>query len=123
MVATTELTFLVIFAFWALVISEVPAINHTEKPMDFGILNAVANADRFPPEDQWLSGHSIAYYYGGHYAAAMLSTLTGVSDGQGVQPCRGHDSRPAGRRGTGPGVQRAAPGRSPGVSRPGGRNC
>ena len=78
-VATTELTFLVMFAFWALVISEVPAINHTEKPMDFGILNAVANADRFPPEDQWLSGHSIAYYYGGHYVAAMLSTLTGVA--------------------------------------------
>ena len=78
-VATTELTFLVIFAFWALVISEAPAISHTEKPMDFGILNAVANADGFPPEDQWLSGHSIAYYYGGHYVAAMLSTLSGVA--------------------------------------------
>ena len=78
-VGVTELTFLAIFAFWALVISEVPAINHTEKPMDFGILNAVANADRFPPEDQWLSGHSVAYYYGGHYVAAMLSTLTGIA--------------------------------------------
>ena len=78
-VGVTELSFLAIFAFWALVISEVPAINHTEKPMDFGILNAVANADRFPPEDQWLSGHSVAYYYGGHYVAAMLSTLTGVA--------------------------------------------
>ena len=78
-VLTTELLFLAVFAFWALVISEAPAINHTEKPMDFGILNAVANADGFPPEDQWLSGHSIAYYYGGHYVAAMLSTLTGVA--------------------------------------------
>ena len=78
-VGTTELLFLAVFAFWALVISEVPAINHTEKPMDFGILNAVANADRFPPQDQWLSGHSIAYYYGGHYMAAMLATLTGVA--------------------------------------------
>lgn len=82
-VATTELTFLVIFVFWALVISEVPGISHTEKPMDFGILNAVANADGFPPEDQWLSGHSIAYYYGGHYVAAMLSTLTGVATDKG----------------------------------------
>lgn len=78
-VVITELTFLAIFAFWALVISEAPGISHTEKPMDFGILNAVANADGFPPEDQWLSGHSIAYYYGGHYVAAMLSTLTGVA--------------------------------------------
>ena len=78
-ITTTELAFLVLFAFWALVISEAPAINHTEKPMDFGILNAVANAESFPPEDQWLSGHSVAYYYGGHHAAGMLSTLTGVA--------------------------------------------
>ncbi len=78
-VATTELLFLAMFAFWTLVISEVPAINHTEKPMDFGIMNAVANADGFPPEDQWLSGHSIAYYYGGHHMAATLATLTGVA--------------------------------------------
>ena len=78
-VVTTELLFLAVFAFWALVISEVPAINHTEKPMDFGILNAVANANGFPPEDQWLSGYSIAYYYGGHYMAATLATLTGVA--------------------------------------------
>ena len=77
--ATTEALFLALFAFWALVVSEVPAINHTEKPMDFGIMNAVIAADRFPPEDQWLSGHSIAYYYGGHHLAAMLTKLSGVS--------------------------------------------
>ena len=70
--------FLGLFAFWALVIGEAPGINHTEKPMDFGIMNAVINAAQFPPEDQWLSGHSIAYYYGGHYVAAMLTTLSGI---------------------------------------------
>ncbi|MXZ91641.1 MAG: hypothetical protein F4W95_09430 [Chloroflexi bacterium] len=80
-VAVTELLFLAVFVFWALVISEAPAINHTEKPMDFGILNAIVNATGFPPEDQWLSGHGIAYYYGGHYVAAMLTTLTGVTSG------------------------------------------
>ena len=78
-VATTELLFLAMFALWASVISEVSGINHTEKPMDFGILNAIAHADAFPPEDQWLSGHSIAYYYGGHQMAAALATLTGVA--------------------------------------------
>ena len=77
-VVATEVLFLAMFAFWALVISEAPAINHTEKPMDFGILNAIVNAATFPPEDQWLAGHSIAYYYGGHYVAAMLTALTGV---------------------------------------------
>ena len=77
-VLTVELTFLAMFAFWALVISEVPAINHTEKPMDFGILNAIVGAGSFPPMDSWLAGHGIAYYYGGHYVAATLTTLTGV---------------------------------------------
>ena len=80
-VVGTEVLFLAMFVFWALVISEAPAINHTEKPMDFGILNAIVNAETFPPEDQWLAGHSIAYYYGGHYVAAMLTTLTGVPAG------------------------------------------
>ena len=79
----TELLFIAVFAFWALVISEVPAINHTEKPMDFGIMNAVINSAQFPPEDQWLSGHAIAYYYGGHYVAAMMTTLTGISSDVG----------------------------------------
>ena len=78
-IAATELIFLGMFVFWALAVSEAPAINHTEKPMDFGIMNAVARADGFPPEDQWLSGHGIAYYYGGHYVAAMLSQLTGIA--------------------------------------------
>lgn len=77
-VVTTEVLFVALFAFWALVISEVPAINHTEKPMDFGIMNAVMNAASFPPEDQWLSGYPVAYYYGGHYIAAMLSTVSRV---------------------------------------------
>ena len=74
----TELLFLAVFAFWTLVVSEVPAINHTEKPMDFGIMNAVALADRFPPQDHWLAGHPVAYYYGGHLIAALLSTMSGV---------------------------------------------
>ena len=77
-IVATEVLFLALFALWALVASEVPGINHTEKPMDFGIMNAVINSAQFPPEDQWLSGHSIAYYYGGHYVAAMLTTLSGV---------------------------------------------
>lgn len=79
-VVATELTFLGMFVFWTLVVSEAPAINHTEKPMDFGIMNAIARADGFPPEDHWLAGHSIAYYYGGHYVAALLAQITGVAN-------------------------------------------
>ena len=82
-IVVTEGLFIGLFLFWVLVISEVPGINHTEKPMDFGIMNAVINSAQFPPEDQWLSGHSIAYYYGGHYMAAMLTKLSGVSSDVG----------------------------------------
>ena len=82
-IVVTEGLFIGLFLFWALVISEVPGISHTEKPMDFGILNAVINSAQFPPEDQWLSGHSIAYYYGGHYVAGMLTKLSGVSSDVG----------------------------------------
>ena len=81
----TELTFLAIFAFWALVISEVPAINHTEKPMDFGILNSRSQRGSVSAGRPVAVRHSVAYYYGGHYVAAMLSTLTGIAYGQGVQ--------------------------------------
>lgn len=77
-VLMAELVFLAFFGFWVAVVSEVPAINHTEKPMDFGFLNAVVQSRYFPPEDPWLSGHPISYYYFGHFMMASITKLTGV---------------------------------------------
>ncbi|MQF69693.1 hypothetical protein FIM12_05120 [SAR202 cluster bacterium AD-804-J14_MRT_500m] len=78
-IVTGHLLFLVIFVTWISVISQVPAINHTEKPMDFGILNAVLRAESFPPEDMWLAGHTINYYYFGHLMMGVLTQLTGIA--------------------------------------------
>ncbi len=73
-----ELIFVGLFALWAFVTSGAPAITHTEKPMDFMLLNAAHQARYFPAEDLWLSGHSISYYYFGHIIVAFLTNLTGA---------------------------------------------
>ena len=78
-----EAVFLVFFFLWLWVTSEAPAIRGTEKPMDFGFLNAVLQSRHFPPEDQWLSGHSISYYYGGHFIMALLVKLTAIPSNVG----------------------------------------
>jgi len=74
----SEIVFLVVFFTWILVVSQVPDISHTEKPMDFGFLNAIIQSNSFPPEDMWLSGESISYYYFGHMIMANLSELTSI---------------------------------------------
>ncbi|NQW23170.1 MAG: hypothetical protein HQ475_06975 [SAR202 cluster bacterium] len=78
-----EVLFIGFFLMWLGIISEAAAINHTEKPMDFGFMNAVLQSRFFPPEDPWLSGNSISYYYFGHFMMAFLAQLTGVTSSVG----------------------------------------
>ena len=82
-VATAEILFVGFFLLWAGITSASPAIDHTEKPMDFGFLNAVLRSRFFPAEDPWLAGHPISYYYFGHFIMAMLIKLTAVSPSVG----------------------------------------
>ena len=75
---TGELVFLGFYFLWLSVVSSAPAINHTEKPMDFAFLNSILRSTYFPPEDPWLAGHSISYYYFGHFMMAFLTKLTAI---------------------------------------------
>ncbi|MFQ6027536.1 MAG: DUF2298 domain-containing protein [Dehalococcoidia bacterium] len=75
----TEVVFVAFFLLWLALVSEFPAINHTEKPMDFAFLNAVLESRFFPPEDPWLAGHPISYYYFGHFMMAALTQITATS--------------------------------------------
>ncbi len=75
---TSELVFLGLYVLWLSVVSSAPAINHTEKPMDFAFLNSILRSAHFPPEDPWLAGHSISYYYFGHFMMASLTKLTAI---------------------------------------------
>jgi len=60
-----------------------PAIDHTEEPMDFAFLNACLRSPRMPPNDPWLAGHSISYYYFGYLIIALLTKLIGAPAGVG----------------------------------------
>lgn len=82
-ILTTELLFLLAFGAWALVRSMNPDITGTEKPMEQAFINAILRSDGIPPNDPWLSGYAISYYYFGYMMVALLIRLTGVATGVG----------------------------------------
>ncbi len=56
-----------------------PAIFGAEKYMDFAFFNTLLRAEHFPPEDPWLSGKPLNYYYFGYLLFANLSRATGIA--------------------------------------------
>ena len=76
-----EAVFLAVFVAWALMRAGMPGILHTEQPMDFAFLNASMIAPTFPPEDPWLSGHGISYYYFGFLTMGLPGVLAGIPSG------------------------------------------
>lgn len=63
------------FLFFAWQRSLAPDIFGAEKYMDFAFLNALARADGMPPEDPWMAGYTINYYYFGYWCFALLARL------------------------------------------------
>lgn len=78
---TMEALYLVAFVFWSLVRASNPEISGTEKPMELAFINAILNSSSFPPNDPWLSGHAISYYYFGYVLIAVLTRLSAVPAG------------------------------------------
>ena len=74
-----EVVFLAFFALWTLFRAFDPAINHTEQPMDFAFLNASIRSTFGQPEDPWMRGESISYYYFGYWMMGALSEISGVA--------------------------------------------
>jgi YYY domain-containing protein len=77
-ILTAEAIFAVAFVLWALVRAANPQIIYTEKPMEMAFLNSIVRSPTFPPQDPWLSGFSISYYYFGYVMVSMLVRLTGT---------------------------------------------
>jgi YYY domain-containing protein len=75
----TEALFLLSFAAFTLFRAYNPEIAGTEKPMEFAFVNGILNSRSFPPNDPWLSGFSISYYYMGYVMVAMLTRLSGLA--------------------------------------------
>ncbi len=57
----------------------IPDIYGTEKFMDEAFVSAIMRSPHLPPNDPWLSGYAINYYYLGHFLVATIAKLLGTS--------------------------------------------
>ncbi|MBI3166673.1 MAG: hypothetical protein HYZ24_18460 [Chloroflexi bacterium] len=78
LIITTEILFLLAFAFMAFVRSANPELASTEKPMELMFINSILRSETFPPQDAWLSGYAISYYYFGYVLTAMLARIASI---------------------------------------------
>ena len=77
-IVAAEILFLAVFLGWVVYRAYDPAINHTEQPMDLAMLNASIGSDYGAPEDPWLRGEAVSYYYFGYWMMGILSKLTAI---------------------------------------------
>lgn len=80
LVLAVELLFAAALALWALVRAYSPDLTTAggEKFMEIMYLNSIGRSEYFPPQDAWLSGYAISYYYFGYVMMAMLTRLAGL---------------------------------------------
>lgn len=69
--AGSEAVALVAFAAMALLTAFAPDVWNTEKPMDTMLMTAIQASDSFPPQDAWMAGETVNYYYLGHLLLAL----------------------------------------------------
>jgi YYY domain-containing protein len=74
-----EATFLAVLCAFAAIRAFAPDIFGAEKYMDFALLNTLVRADHFPPQDPWMSGAPVNYYYFGYLLFANVVRLTGIA--------------------------------------------
>ena len=75
-----ELLFALALLGWVIYKSYNPNLETAggEKWMEIAFINATLRSDGFPPQDPWLSGFGISYYYFGYVLMAMVTRLSGL---------------------------------------------
>lgn len=77
-IVSGEILFAALLIGWAVVRAHQNALTGTEKPMELAFISATMRSEAFPPNDPWMSGYAISYYYFGYIMAAMFGMLSGV---------------------------------------------
>jgi YYY domain-containing protein len=75
----TEIVFVVAFVGWSVVRAYDPNVDHTEQPMDLMFMDSIWASPTFPPQDAWLAGYGISYYYLGYWLLTTLGRLTSTT--------------------------------------------
>lgn len=84
LIILSELVFMTLLIFWLYMKGYNPSVyGTTEKLMDFGFMQSIMKSEYMPPEDLWLSGTPINYYYLGQYLATYMTKLCGLEVGYG----------------------------------------
>jgi len=86
LIFTVEILFTAAFVAWAMLRAYAPyKIMPTggEKFMEITFLNGILNSPHFPPQDTWLSGFAISYYYFGYVMMALVTRISGAAPGVG----------------------------------------
>ena len=78
-IIAAELLFIAVFAGMALMRASISTIGHTEQPMDFMLLNSVVASPHYPPNDAWLAGEPVSYYYFGYLMIGAATLLSGIA--------------------------------------------
>ena len=79
-VTCVEMLFGLALLGWTIFKAHNPNIETTggEKWMEIAFVNATLRSEHFPPQDPWLSGYAISYYYFGYVLMAMMTRLSGL---------------------------------------------
>jgi YYY domain-containing protein len=80
--AIAEAIFLVCFVAFIGFHGYGPAIWDQEKPSDLMMLSSSMRAQQMPPQDAWLAGETINYYYLGYLVLAGFAKLAGTTPGE-----------------------------------------
>lgn len=79
LVIITEVLFVTLLVGFSIFRAHQNNFISTEKPMDLAFMTAIQHSQTFPPNDPWLSGYAISYYYFGYLMAAVNASLVGVA--------------------------------------------
>jgi len=77
----SEVLFLISVLFMTMMRGANPEIIGTEKPMELAFINGILRSPSFPPNDPWLAGYSISYYYFGYLIIAAVIKIIGTDSG------------------------------------------